>query len=400
MKPEIKERIEQIKNGQVPQGYKKTKIGVVPNEWEVVKANTVFKNISDKSHNGELEVLSATQDKGVIPRKNIDIDIKYDKSNLKNYKIIKKGNFVISLRSFQGGIEYSEYDGIVSPAYTVLEECKEIKRAYYKMYFKSINYINQLNVAVYGIRDGKQISYNDFGYIKIPFPPLSEQQKIADILSTQDKVIELKEKLISEKQNQKKYLMQTLLTGKKRLKGFTGEWKNKSICDVFKITRGEVLATSFIRDEQDDEYLYPVYSSQTKNNGLLGYYNKALYQNAITWTTDGANAGSVAFRKGKFFCTNVCGVLLDDKGNANECIAGILNSKTKYYVSYVGNPKLMNGTMGEIKINFPPIEEQTAIANILTTADKEIELLQKDLEQEKQKKKALMQLLLTGIVRV
>ena len=117
---------------------------------------------------------------------------------------------------------------------------------------------------------------------------------------------------------------------------------------------------------------YPVYSSQTKNEGLLGYYNKFLYKNAITWTTDGANAGYVKFRKGEFYCTNVCGVLLCDKGNGNTYIAEKLNSVTKRYVSYVGNPKLMNNVMAEIYIDFPSIQEQETISKLLTRIDERI----------------------------
>lgn len=89
-------------------------------EWNFPKAKEIFQNVTDKNHKGDLMVLSATQDKGIMPRNEVDIDIKYDVSSLANYKKVCQGNFVISLRSFQGGIEYSAYTGLVSPAYTVL----------------------------------------------------------------------------------------------------------------------------------------------------------------------------------------------------------------------------------------------------------------------------------------
>lgn len=182
-------------------------------EWLSVRANTLFKNVTDKKHDGTLEVLSATQDRGIIPRSQVDIDIKYAEESLIGYKKVVKGNFVISLRSFQGGIEYSEYTGIVSPAYTVLAPIYPIEDNYYKQYFKSPDYIARLNVAVYGIRDGKQISYEDFGRIKVPYPPLNEQTAIASVLSTADREIDILTRDLEQEKQKKKALMQLLLTG-------------------------------------------------------------------------------------------------------------------------------------------------------------------------------------------
>lgn len=187
-------------------------------KWNYVKANEIFKSIVDKSHGGKLEVLSSTQDKGIVPRSQVDIDIKYSENSLSTYKKVCEGDFVISLRSFQGGIEYSNYAGIVSPAYTVLRAIVKIDAGYYKQFFKSSNYIKRLNVAVYGIRDGKQISYDDFGQIKIPVPPIEEQREVAKVLSTADHEIDLLQKSIEAEKQKKKALMQLLLTGKVRVK--------------------------------------------------------------------------------------------------------------------------------------------------------------------------------------
>lgn len=182
-------------------------------EWSFPRAKEIFANVSDKQHNGNLRVLSSTQDRGIVPRDEVDIDIKYDTSSLVNYKKVRKGNFVISLRSFQGGIEYSTYTGLVSPAYTVLDPKKDISDEYYKHFFKSTDYINRLNVAVYGIRDGKQISYEDFGRIRIPYPPVDEQNAIATVFATSDREIDLLQQDIEQEKQKKKALMQLLLTG-------------------------------------------------------------------------------------------------------------------------------------------------------------------------------------------
>lgn len=186
--------------------------------WSFPKAKELFQSVSDKDHNGDLAVLSSTQDRGIVPRDEVDIDIKYDACSLVNYKKVSKGNFVISLRSFQGGIEYSTYTGLVSPAYTVLSSRKEISDGYYKQFFKSTDYINRLNVAVYGIRDGKQISYEDFGRLRIPYPPIKEQDAIAEVLSAADREINLLRQDIEQEKQKKKALMQLLLTGIVRVK--------------------------------------------------------------------------------------------------------------------------------------------------------------------------------------
>ena len=143
-----------------------------------------------------------------------------------------------------------------------------------------------------------------------------------------------------------------------RFRGFTDDWEQRKIFELFKITRGHVLASPLISDTKTGDNPYPVFSSQTQNNGLMGYYKDYLYQDAITWTTDGANAGTVNYRAEKFYCTNVCGVLLADKVIPNQMIAEALNKVAKRHVSYVGNPKLMNNVMADIEITLPDDENE------------------------------------------
>lgn len=155
-----------------------------------------------------------------------------------------------------------------------------------------------------------------------------------------------------------------------RFQGFSGEWEKNTVGKIFEVTRGETLAVHNTSSTQNSVMNYPVYSSQTKNNGLMGYYSKYLFENAITWTTDGANAGTVRFRKGKFYCTNVCGVLLSKQGYANTFMAETLNKVAWKHVSKVGNPKLMNNVMKEICIYVPGnIEEQNKLAVYLEELD-------------------------------
>ena len=174
------------------------------------------------------------------------------------------------------------------------------------------------------------------------------------------------------------------------------DWEEVQLKDIFIVTRGKVLATNKVRKNNTGAYKYPVYSSQTLNKGLLGYYNKYLFENSITWTTDGANAGDTNFREGKFYCTNVCGVLINHEGYSNYCVASIINSISRNYVSYVGNPKLMNNVVKNIEITIPPLPEQKAIADTLTIFDKHIENLEKLIEKKKMIRDGALEDLMSG----
>ena len=232
--------------------------------------------------------------------------------------------------------------------------------------------------------------------LKINKPSKEEQTKIASFLSNVDeKISQLTQKLELLSQY-KQGMMQKLFSQQIRFRADDGsefgEWESILVKDIFDVTRGQVLAVSNTAAVADTDYKYPVFSSQTKQKGLMGFYKKYLFEDALTWTTDGANAGDVNFRKGKFYCTNVCGVLLSKKGYANLCIAEILNKVTHKYVSYVGNPKLMNNVMSEIPITIPiNLEEQTKIANFLSAIDQKIEVVAQQIEQAKTWKKGLLQ---------
>ena len=244
----------------------------------------------------------------------------------------------------------------------------------------------------------KFIALNVIRKLIFKFPPIQEQQKIGKLFETIDKLILTQEKKHKQLENIKKSFLEKLFPQddknipKIRFRGFSEEWEERKIKNIFDdITRGYVLSKNKISNKQTTKFKYPVYSSQTLNNGLLGYYSEYLYENAITWTTDGANAGDVKYRKEKFYCTNVSGVLISKKGFSNQCIAEILNTQTKKYVSYVGNPKLMNNVMSEIIINIPPlILEQQKIGIFFQKLDKLLELNQQKITKLKQIKKSLL----------
>ncbi|KGO32606.1 hypothetical protein Q757_00020 [Oenococcus alcoholitolerans] len=177
-----------------------------------------------------------------------------------------------------------------------------------------------------------------------------------------------------------------------RFKDFTDPWEQRKVGELYKVTRGQVLATSKTTPEKVGKNQYPVYSSQTKNDGLMGYYSDYLFDTAITWTTDGANAGTVNFRPGKFYSTNVNGVLLSADGLANKAMAENLNRSAWKWVSHVGNPKLMNNVMSEISVMIPVnLSEQEKISKFLMMIDNTITLHQRKLAKLKELKQGYLQ---------
>ncbi len=185
-------------------------------EWKLRKASDVFENYSERNKIGA-PVLSVTQDLGVVLRSNLDRKINHDAEKADTYKVVRPGCFVISLRSFQGGLEYSNLRGAVSPAYHVIRPKIKISPAFYRHYFKSVDFIGRLAISVIGIRDGKQISYPDFSFMQIPFPPIEAQERIGNILDTCDSELGLLRKQRDAINHQKRGLMQRLLTGRIRV---------------------------------------------------------------------------------------------------------------------------------------------------------------------------------------
>lgn len=179
-------------------------------DWEELRAKEVFLNYTNKDHNSDLPILAVTQDRGVVDRNELDLKINSSTEGIKNYKIIEPGCFIISLRSFQGGIELSDIKGLCSPAYTVLKNIKKIDTEFFRYYLKKEDFISRLNKAVIGIRDGKQISYSVFGDLKLKYPTIDEQIKIGKLLISINNKIAIIEKELSSAQEFKKGLLQKM----------------------------------------------------------------------------------------------------------------------------------------------------------------------------------------------
>ena len=404
MKTEIKQRIEQIKKGQVPQGYKKTKIGIVPSEWEVkkLKENVL---IVDGTHQTPKYISNGVPFVSVENIGNISNTDKYiSKEDFEKFKVKPQKNDILMTRITAGIIGDTEIVKNDCPLayYVSLSLIRTINK--YDVNFLN-NFIGgfvfkkELNKRIIHTAFPKKINLNEIGECKTFIPSLPEQKKIAEILSTQDKVIELKEKLIKEKQKQKKYLMQNLLTGKIRLKGFKGEWKKVKLGEICDIVKGEQINKSTLSKAGK----YYVLNGGITSSGYTDVWNT--YENTISISEGGNSCGFVNFNREKFWSGGHCYTL--QKIKADLIKKEFLYFYLKHYENDLMNlrvgsglPNIQKSSLYSFYVIFPSLEEQETIAKILSTQDKEIELLQKQLEQEKQKKKALMQLLLTGIVRV
>ncbi len=178
-------------------------------DWEQRKLGDVFKEYSEKNHT-ELSALTIIQGGGTVKREDSDRNLMYDTSNLSNYKMVRKDDFIVHLRSFEGGLEKSSLDGIISPAYHTFHSDMADSRFYYP-YFRSYEFIKHKLVShVYGIRDGRSIDIDGMKTIEIPYTSIEEQRKIGDYLDCLDHLITLHQRKCDELKKMKKYMLQNM----------------------------------------------------------------------------------------------------------------------------------------------------------------------------------------------
>lgn len=403
MNPTIKARIESIRRGEVPEGYKRTKIGIVPNEWGEERLKHYFKRLTRKNSEKNQNVLTISAQYGLISQEDF-----FNKSvaseDKSNYFLLKKGDFAYN-KSYSNGYPYGAikrldyYEkGIVSPLYICLESLQENTSDYFAQYFeagllnKEIHAVAQEGARNHGLLN---IAVEDFFNTRVVVPKVPEQEKIAEILAGQDRVIALKEKLLVEKQKQKKYLMQQLLTGKKRLPGFSGEWKKIFLDKLAQISTGN--------KNTQDQVMNGNYPFFIRSDEICRINSYSYDGEAILIPGEGKIGEIFHYIKGKFDYHQRVYKISDFVCNGKYIFYYLQAFFKKRALSMSAKAtvdSLRREMLTDMEINLPSQKEQTAIAEILSTADNEIELLKKDIEQEKLKKKSLMQLLLTGIVRV
>lgn len=401
MTPEVKKRIDQIRHGIVPEDYRKTKAGIVPTDWSEyaiadclerverpveVKADEMYTQIGIRSHG-----------KGLFYKEPVNGKSLGNKAVFWIEPDCFVLNIVFAWEQAIGKTTQAEVGMIGShrfPMYRPVDGKIDID--YLISYLMTKRGKDILEAASPGgAGRNKTLGQDRFMKSKIVLPTPEEQKQIAAILTTQDRVIELKEKLLVEKQRQKKYLVQQLITGKKRLPGFSENWSTVELEEVFDYVQPTpylVKSTNY-----SNSYLTPVLTAG--KTFVLGYTDEVagIYHDLPVVIFDDFTTDS------KY---------VDFPFKAKSSAMKILKIKDGYNLVFAYEAmQMINFTVGgherhwiskysKLTIDAPCLEEQDAIANVISIIDKELALLQQDLEQEKQEKKALMQLLLTGIVRV
>ena len=389
----------------------------LPSGWKVMRLGDVAEKSILKNRNNLIKlVLSNSAIDGLVAQNEyFDKDIA-NKENIQDYYIVDLGDFVYNPRISQsaptGPINRNMLSkGIVSPLYTVFTVQDEILAKFLAYFFKTIVWQNQVkSVANYGARyDRINITDNAFFSLKILLPPLDEQKKIAEILSTCDEAINLTINLIESKKQFKKALMQNLLTAKIRFPQFKDEWEETKLGEICDISTG-TSKSRFIGDGK----FYIVDMGSITQDGLLN----------LTKTTnlsqDFLDFGDLVMPKDDIGGGKIIGkVAVIDKDNTyvlSDHIFRIKTTENSNFLAYLINSDLINKkirrevsgtaqlglskrTIENLKIKLPNLKEQQKIAEVLTACDDEINLLNLKLENLKKQKQGLMQKLLKGEMR-
>ena len=383
-------------------------------DWEQRKADYIFKSVTDKGY-PELPVLSASQELGMVYREQNGIDIQHDKKNEASYKRVLPGQFVIHLRSFQGGFAYSEVDGITSPAYTVMsfKNSNEQYGLFWKHIFKSETFIKRLETITYGIRDGRSISFSDFKSLILQYPSFSEQKMIGDSIAIIERGITLHQCKLEKLKLTKKALLQKLFpkNGKDipeiRFKGFIDAWEQRKLGDLTQlITKGTTPKVkniqngiNFIKVENISDDGVISINSYVSEEEHMNYLSRSILSNDDILFSIAGTLGRTAIVKSHLLPANTNQALAIIRLNKSvdvEYINTFLKSNAiKTYIrknpTVGAQPNLSLGQVSDLEINIPSYSEQKKISNLFSNFDLMITLHQRKLERLQEVKKGLLQ---------
>lgn len=392
--------------------YKSTSIPwlpEMPEHWDALKAKHIFKERSEKGYPDE-PLLAATQTKGVVRKEEYENRTVTAQKDFHLLKLVKEEDFVISLRSFQGGIEYAYHRGIISPAYTVFYERNKVamNKAFYRHLFKSHPFINSLTLFVTGIREGQNIDYAEFKDSLLPLPPLTEQTAIANYLDAKteqiNRFIAKKEKLIALLKEQKRSLTTEIIQE---------EAKNVEKIKLKYCVRNVSVQTSQMA--KDDIYL-----GMENVESWTGLYveseQKDFESQAKMFQINDVLFGKLRPYLAKVFLTNIKGVcsgeflvLRASKRIAPEYLQLVLLDPE--FISMVNSstfgakmPRADWGFIGNQLISLPSIAQQKQIVAMIKsegeTIDKVIGRIEKEIEKVKELKQSLIVEVVTGKIKV
>ena len=392
-------------------GYKQTEVGVIPEEWEVKRLGELSEFITSGSRGwaafytetGALFIRSQNIRDGKLSFEDTQY-VSPPSGAEGNRTKVNRCDVLITITGNSVGnvalVEQEYAEAYISQHVGLVRLAKPEMGQFISLFLSPHS---PGNSQIAGSQSGQSkpgLNLQNLRDFCIALPPLPEQRAIAEALTDVDALITALDRLITKKRDLKQAAMQQLLTGQTRLPGFHCEWLVKTIQEIASVGRGRVI--SHIEISKAFSQTYPVFSSQTSNSGIMGHLDTYDFEgDYVTWTTDGANAGTVFARSGRFNCTNVCGTIkLHDSDH--RFIAAALGRLSQPHVSrHLGNPKLMNDVMKKIELRIPTNRsEQTAIAEVLCDMDAELAALEQRREKTRALKKAMMQELLTGRTRL
>lgn len=387
----------------------------VPAHWETRKLKHLFQ---EKKHRPNLDLNCGSISFGEVVEKD---DERVPLATKASYQEVSKGEFLVNplnlnydLKSLRIGL--SDIDVVVSAGYLVLQAKDEMDKRYFKYLLHRYD-VAYMKLLGSGVR--QTISFNHIANSILVAPPLPEQRAIAAFLDDKcakiDGAVKIKEDQIALLRERRQIIIQDAVTrgtnpaapmkdsGIDWIGQIPAHWERRKVRHLFSIGRGRVIP----KEELVEDGLYPVYSSQTKNDGIFGYLNSYDFdQDQLTWTTDGANAGTVFRRRGKHNCTNVCGTL-SPKTNATDldfCVHAVGHAALFYKRPDTNGAKIMNEEMAAIEFPLPPMEEQILISKKISEVSKKIEnaysIKERQIAALKEYKTSLINAAVTGKIKV
>ena len=379
---------------QIKQGYKQTKVGIIPEDWEVVKLGKVTKinpnnkNLPENFIYIDLESVV----KGKLLKQNFIS--KYEAPS-RAQRVLKKNDILFQMvRPYQMNNLFFEFDGdyVASTGYAQIRTNQSYKYIFQYIHLK--RFVDKVLEKCTG-SNYPAINSSDLSDILIILPPLKEQEKIAEILTTWDEAISNVELLILNYELRKKALMQKLLSGEVRFDGFSDKWEEVRLREICKITTGSSNRKD--SSESKGEYTFFDRSQDIRTSDIYLFDGEAIIV---------AGEGQEFIPKyfvGKFDLHQRTYAIMEFKLNCGKFLFYYLYQNRDYFYSQaVGSTvkSLRLPMFQKMKLKLPSLPEQQKIAEVLSLADDEINLLKNELEELKLQKKALMQKLLTGEVRV
>lgn len=381
-------------------------------DWEQRKLGEIFTERSEKKHE-YLPPLTIIQGCGTVRRDEMDRELIYDKSSLSNYKLVKKNDFIVHLRSFEGGLEKSNIEGIVSPAYHIFHG-EKINTEFYYSSFRSNDFINHKLVPfVYGIRDGRSIDIAGMKTIKIPYPSVNEQNHIGTLIGQLNSLIALHQRKLAQLKKLKKYFLQNMFPAKGekvpriRFKGFTGDWEQRKLEDLASFSKGAGYSKSDLQASGTPIVLYgrlyTKYETVIKDiDTFVDALADSVYSQggevivpASGETAEDISIASVVEKPGIVLGGDLNIIHPSDDLDSTFLAISISNGNPHKEMAKRAQGKsvvhLHNNDLAQIKLLYPSVTEQRKISQYFSGLDTLITLHQHKFDQLRMMKKFMLQ---------